>query len=137
MQKQFVTYKIALALKELGFNEECFGFFDKDSEFNMFEYFDLERQNSTIQSNYGGVKQCTAPLWQQAIDWFRINHDIIIEPDVFDKGFLEDDKFCFQWHIYYKSSSDEDICVSPKEWKTYEEARENAILEGIDLVENI
>ena len=27
MKNQFVSYEIALALKELGFDEECFGWF--------------------------------------------------------------------------------------------------------------
>jgi len=32
MEKQFVTYEIALKLKELGFNELCFGYFNGDKE---------------------------------------------------------------------------------------------------------
>ena len=29
MKEQFVTYEIALKLKELDFNEECFGYFNE------------------------------------------------------------------------------------------------------------
>jgi len=81
MKEQFATYEIALALKELGFNEECFGYFDEDSDFSTFEYYDSERQNSTIQSEYAGIKQCTAPLWQQVIDWFEDKHELVLQYD--------------------------------------------------------
>ena len=69
MEKQFCIYSISLKLKKLGFDEECFGYFDEDANFCTFEYYDVERQNSTIQSEYAGIKQCTAPLWQQAIEF--------------------------------------------------------------------
>ena len=64
----FATYKISLKLKEIGFDEECFGYYNTLEEFSEFSYYDTDRTNSTLQSNYGGPdKNCTAPLWQQVI----------------------------------------------------------------------
>jgi hypothetical protein len=64
MEKEFVLYEQALALKELGFDEPCFAYF-KDEEFqypNPYEPF----KNSEMKS------WCiTAPLYQQSFRWFR------------------------------------------------------------------
>jgi hypothetical protein len=59
MKEQFVTYEIALALKELGFySEDCFGYFSSiDNNLIMLH----NRWNIGV----------LAPLWQQAIDWLR------------------------------------------------------------------
>ena len=35
MKKQFVSYEIALALKELGFDEECIGFYYNENNFEI------------------------------------------------------------------------------------------------------
>lgn len=77
MERRFVSNKIAVLLKELGFDEECFAYFDSTSRFEMFEYYDFNRTNSTLQSDYGGTdKYCTAPLWQQVEEWLRELHNI-------------------------------------------------------------
>jgi len=52
MEKQFVTYDIAKALKEKGFNEECFKSFNYD--------YDEDGVPLLV---------CNLPLWQQAIDF--------------------------------------------------------------------
>jgi hypothetical protein len=51
-QKEFLNYEQALALKELGFDEECLWFTGKE---------------------------ILAPLYQQAFRWFRENHSLIGE----------------------------------------------------------
>ena len=57
MNKQFVTYEIALALKELGFNEECLADFSFISK-------NIKMPNGDITSN--NEFELSAPLWQQA-----------------------------------------------------------------------
>lgn len=69
MKEQYVSYPIAMEMKALGFDEECYAYYDKDGEAYEFEYYDIDRTNSTLQSDYGGDKDCTAPLWQQALEW--------------------------------------------------------------------
>jgi hypothetical protein len=55
MKNQFVTYEIALALKELGFDEECFG------------YWCYYTENIVIPDQVdAGNRAFGAPLWQQA-----------------------------------------------------------------------
>ena len=58
MKEQFVTYEIALKLKELGFDEDCLGYYTITNKgllypYNMHEYI------------YRKDFLCTAPLWQQ------------------------------------------------------------------------
>lgn len=56
MEKEFVTYEQAVALKELGFDEECFKTsFDFDITYNL---------------NVG------LPLKQQVFRWFREKYDL-------------------------------------------------------------
>jgi hypothetical protein len=140
MKEQFVTYEIALRLKELGFNEECFGYFDENSEFNMFEYFDLERQNSTIQSDYGGIKQCTAPLWQQVIDWLRERYrfDIHITFRHQDGNKIDGiNSVYYDIEIYRLLGGDAYKTYNFKQISdNYHYVREVAILKTIELVKN-
>ena len=62
-QTEFIPYEQALELKELGFNEPCFGYWNIDPylpkpTFNLVKPFDHE--------------WCVpAPLYQQAFRWFR------------------------------------------------------------------
>ena len=63
MEKEFTPYNLALELKELGFDEPCFGFYvpllDGTQEFELMKF---ESQ---------GKKVVLAPLWQQAFRFFR------------------------------------------------------------------
>ena len=68
MNKEFVTYEQALALKELGFDEPCFGTYDEDKNF---ELQDFEQRYDTFPSHI-----IAAPLKQQVFRWFRENHGL-------------------------------------------------------------
>lgn len=39
MNKEFIPYKQALALKELGFNDDCFATYDEDENFELQDFF--------------------------------------------------------------------------------------------------
>ncbi len=69
MTDQFVTYKIAEKLKALGFNEECFGGYSAEGK--------LYPVIVCFQSEIDG--HCLAPIWQQAIDFFRTKSIYITE----------------------------------------------------------
>ena len=70
MEKQFLTYELAVELKKLGFGESCFGYYTVDEVLNfdslkMFKGSDLTTLSS--QSDWTTL----APLWQQAFRFFR------------------------------------------------------------------
>jgi len=84
MNKLFVPYKIALALKELGFNERCLSRFPKiTTEYAIRDNLDV---NECLL--IGGYKpvDIPGPLYQQVIDWFREKHDIHIIIDYYYDG---------------------------------------------------
>ena len=65
MSKDFTPYQEALELKQLGFDEDCFGYY-----FNKQLLFGA-------RTSYGEVVE--APLYQQAFRWFENNHSMFIE----------------------------------------------------------
>ena len=69
MEKEFVPYVLSKQIKQLGFNEECFGY-----------YVDVEVANpflviNRISDTQGGYFTL-APLWQQAFGWFREKYNV-------------------------------------------------------------
>ena len=141
MEKQFTTYEIALKLKELGFNEECLGIYYYDGSFKKYilEYKDTEEYLVCI----------SAPLWQQVIDWFREEHNIHLAVTSYTNPSKIGDKQMYETLIGHKENNfDATIANSTIRltesfknkvlclynlYDTYEEAREQAILEAIKL----
>ncbi len=70
MNKEFVTYEQALALKELGFDEESFGHYRTYGK-NLFYATPIARN---LPARYRVIN---APLYQQAFRWFREKHGLI------------------------------------------------------------
>jgi len=70
MEKEFIPYEQALALKELGFNEPCFATYRQWDGREPYLHLDtdIEADNFTIE--------CDAPLYQQAFRWFREKHNL-------------------------------------------------------------
>ena len=66
MEKEFIPYEQALVLKELGFDEPCFGWFT-----------DTHLRIGFVESKHvQGENEILAPLYQQAFRWFREKHNI-------------------------------------------------------------
>jgi hypothetical protein len=66
MEKEFIPYTEALALKELGFNEPCIGYY-----YNGKLCFDSPGVNLT-----GPSGEQPLPLYQQTFRWFREKYDL-------------------------------------------------------------
>jgi len=72
MNKEFVPYEPSLALKELGFDEPCFGYYN----YNGTHFFDYKPKTDD--------KNLTkAPLYQQAFRWFREKYNLREQYGVF------------------------------------------------------
>jgi hypothetical protein len=65
MEKEFVPYEQALPLKELGFDEPCFGYFPNCNVLIQ-----------KICKNTDFVTYTPAPLYQQAFRWLREKYNI-------------------------------------------------------------
>ena len=65
MEKEFVQYTEALILKEIGFDEPCFGYYyNKELSFGA-------------RTSYGEVIE--APTFSQAFRWFREKHNLMFQ----------------------------------------------------------
>lgn len=69
LEKEFVSYELAVKLQEFGFDEECLKWYDNNGEF-------VKRLTQDFC--------CKAPLWQQAFDWFRETHGL--HGDIYRNG---------------------------------------------------
>ena len=76
MEKEFIPYEQALALKELEFDEPCLGFYIASQLF----------VTSDTVYNSSDIPVCKAPLYQQAFRWFREKYDLfgIVEGKGYD-----------------------------------------------------
>ena len=79
MKNEFIPYEQALALKELGFDEPCLGFYNHQGQLILMTQED-ENSIQVYKNSYVKLgKQYAVPLHQQAFRWFREKYDIIHE----------------------------------------------------------
>lgn len=142
MEKDFIPYEQALALKKLGFDEPCFtvyrygNLYGRGTSIN--KYYEDGHWGLEKNSNYGGsIEQwVTAPLYQQVFRWFRKKYILLgfIEPA---NGYEDKSLFAFyicddeqniidDSHSYSKDSS--------LHFNTYEEAEHACLEKLIELV---
>ena len=69
MNNEFVPYEQSLALKEIGFDKPCFGYYTGD-------LMHLVIRPAMSRVNEPESYVVTAPLYQQAFRWFREKHNL-------------------------------------------------------------
>jgi hypothetical protein len=109
MDKEFVTYEQALALKELGFDEKC-----------IMSYLDKSLFLNPHNNSMATIGYISAPLKQQVFRWFREKYELghTICPYYFNANIteLQDvDDYPLQHEVYVSSPF------------TYEEAENTCI----------
>jgi hypothetical protein len=72
MEKEFVDYNTALALKELGFDEPCIYYVDEQN--NSFIYNFQTHPDEFME--WCGVKVIPTPTYSKVFRWFRKNHNL-------------------------------------------------------------
>lgn len=117
MEKEFIPYELALKLKELGFNKECFGYYTGDKKHLVLRP-NISRKN-TIDAQY-----TIAPLWQQAFDWFREKYKLKVGIGINNKNLYYTYKIVMfeTTEEYYKEC-----------FKTHQEARQACLEKLIEL----
>lgn len=150
MKNQFCSYEIALKLKELGFDEKCMASYYtydiKNFSKGKYDYrgkfeFDYSTEDQYIV-NSNETYYVSAPLWQQVIDWFRDEHDIVIEiarQKYFDT-YANSYAYEVVCKVYKNRELDGSVVIRDNKnshiFYFYEEAREQAILKCIELLKN-
>ena len=107
MEKQFIPYTEALALKKLEFDEKSLGWYCNDMNIlyaNMYNGNAIE-----VEINYPPQPKqlsCYAPLWQQAFDFFNEKFKLASHVDIFAQTNLGD-------NYYYQIVNFADV-ISPE-----------------------
>jgi hypothetical protein len=118
MNKDFIHYEQAKELKELGFDEPCFGYW-KMSDWLI--------EEKTRTDGYTHADQlCSAPTYSQALRWFREKYGIDVVIGVaYDKGktfYLRIETGPTSGYQYFDSK-----------FKTYEEAELACLIKMIEI----
>ena len=133
MKKEFVNYNQALKLKELGFDEPCFGFYqleygeirpimvDDDEQYRLTGYRTCK--NSEIPKHY-----TSAPTFSQTFRWFRETYRLDGKPEYFLNNF-----YCFIINDMKQEDTSRRLFT---EFPSYEEAELACLDKLIEIVEN-
>jgi Zn-finger nucleic acid-binding protein len=113
MKKEFTPYGRALKLKELGFDESCFGFYYDDGELKIKE------------GNISRLGYINAPTFSQAFRWFREKYDLHGSVRKRNKNGV----------IYFEQIFDEDVLQNGP-FSIYEEAELACLDKLIEIVES-
>ncbi|MCF8339675.1 MAG: hypothetical protein K9I82_01740 [Chitinophagaceae bacterium] len=113
MEKEFVSYEIALELKQLGFDDPCIGKF----YYNQLEIGGIWTNNDFKEDPDIFI---SAPLYQQVFRWFREKYGVYARPDKFDV-----DQWWVDWGDWNSSI-----------YGTYEEAEHEWLLKIIEIAKN-
>ena len=152
MNKEFVPYEQALELKEFGFDEPCFGYYDEeDQEKQVYEYANCSRNITGDRACYNddflsvtntqldkhgafsskddedteSYSRWTAPLYQQAFRWFREKYGLYSYIEMFQDG---DGIKSYEFVIYNNKAEGYYIF--------YEEAELACLCKLIEIVKN-
>jgi len=116
--KEFIPYEEALALKELGFDEECLAHYDDGT-------LGIGKVAYNKRYKISSYLWTLAPLYQQSFRWFREKHDLF---SFVRKGKGIDDNvfYCYEIQSHRLSNS----------YDTYEEAELTCIKKLIEVVKS-
>ena len=130
MENEFIPYKQALALKELGFNEPCFATYrtnavgsKKPFEYDIDYHTKVEMSSNVIPVNSEYTEESkwiSAPLYQQAFRWFREKYG--------------KESYVRKLHTYYYHINDTEAFVG--DFSTYEEAELECLKKLIEIIKN-
>jgi len=118
MNKEFIPYEQALALKELGFDEPCLAYYNKKELFSFTQIC-----NEPLKGHYIKMSNrlCT-PTFSQAFRWFREKYGLVHEISWSKyKGGLNFDYDVFSLVLPTDDElGDEDDIASDKSMETYD-----------------
>ena len=126
MRNEFIPYKEALALKELGFDEPCFYMWNIDTK-ELFSSNSTDINGQPTNLDLIGNVDFTAPLYQQAFRWFREKYGLFSEINLTTK---QEDVKEFEFFVL---NVNEPLFESD-DYKKYEEAELACLRKLIELL---
>lgn len=143
MIMDFVTFEIALKLREKGFREECIAYYHTDGvllynrdQYRGGNYKSLLRSYNSLPKNPIGCEQIDAPTISQVLKWLREEKYIHIEPciltdcDTDADGRIIQEWFFWSFGVQNCNSGDYAYEGDDVEYESYEKAA----LAGIEYV---
>jgi hypothetical protein len=120
MKNEFIPYEQALALKELGFDEPCFGWWFADEETLI-----IEKSNKSTSENI-----IQALTYSQAFRWFRKKYGL--------EGVTQraEDFMWYKWTIYQYNENGKKYVFDWCEYETYEKAELECLKKLIEICKN-
>lgn len=117
INKDFIPYEQALALKELGFDEPCIKYYWTDGMFvkGYEDPFNYNKRDNVISS----------PLYQQAFRWFREKYNL--------NQFLHPNS---KFYFYTLFSKNDCPTLISDDYSTYEEAELECLKTLIEIIKN-
>jgi hypothetical protein len=129
MEKEFVPYKLALIMRQLGFDEPCF------ATFFSVGAWQIDCTEGTLNLNYRTPCEYSilAPTFSQAFRWFRENH--FLSSDIAER--MRDGKRITHFFISdLKTNNKFFKTISSKSFTDYEEAELACLTKLIEIVES-
>ena len=105
MEKEFVPYAESLELKALGFDEDCFGFYERNKE--------LVIQKCEVTDFHFGSLECLAPTFSQSFKFFREKYGLdnaILK----DRFVIETEEDLPNWYYGFKSYEEAELACLRK-----------------------
>jgi len=125
MEKEFLPYEQALALKELGFDEYCLGLYSYASRHTI----DMQHVVHTCKASSKLIwMRVPSPLYQQAFRWFRINKKL--------EYHVKSDMMGYYTYIVDRNIH-KTISMGSNIFKTYEEAELACLKKLIELCKKV
>ena len=136
MEKEFIPYEQALALKELGFDEPCFGTYlsSFQSDWKVYELILEMGITEEFEDNrdvYLLEEACSAPTFSQAFRWFREKYDLRIWVES-NYGVTKFEYVIATTNPNFIDKQFNDLSA----YKTYEEAELACLIKLIEIVKN-
>ena len=119
IEKEFIPYEQALALKELGFDEECLSTIDQT------DYIHIKGTKYPIRGAMCYL-ETDCPTFSQAFRWFREKYNLLGTPQYFYGGF-----YCYTVNDM-KDTKESNRLFS--EFETFEEAEIACLKKLIEIV---
>jgi hypothetical protein len=133
MNKEFIPYEQALALKELGFDEPCFGRYYYKESYPMLNPNSGETELVFEFGQYIKQTEITilAPLHQQVFRWFREKYDLDISINTVYSKYNE-----ILSRKYSGVIDNEGVFTNVGFYDTYEEAELACLKKLIEIVKS-
>lgn len=144
IREEFIPYTEALAMKELGFDEECLAFYNDSGYLHDWIGDDESKRPGDIRfDSYINSEiddDVAAPTWRAMIKWFRDKYSLhgTFENIAYPEGLTKEQaigKFGYQFYI-----DEYGHCIYGRDkseiFKTYEEAELACLRKLIELVKS-